>query len=744
MLKLSADNRDLKAKLDEANAKLKGMSGPSSPLGKLQSMFSAANVAIMGVVGVFGFLASKILGMARAAMNAEKQQAQLNAVLRSTGHAAGLSAGEVNRIATELSNATAASRSTILSGQTMLLTFTNIGRDVFPAATEALLDMTHVMTQGNVTAEAMSSQAIRLGRALNDPITGMTALRRVGVQFTEQQMAQVTAMVRTNNIAGAQAIILRELQREFGGSASAFGGTAAGQIQRLENAMAGLRRETGEQLLPGIRDLAGALTNLVKADSFHDGAKGIATDISTIMTGISGLIQLYTTGGGASGNFAAAMISAITPITAQWEYFMSVVREVYDLTGSPPPSSAQAAKTWADSMNPVMASWDYTLWAIGKFNELMGNTPPQRLTTAIAEQDRITADLVRRYGSIGVALQNTGDAGVAAYRRIQREISGLILSAETAAAVDPTGLIAAANALTTRQQPPAGGGGGNEWYKKQQELIKSLQGSWQQYYQFIGNEEAADTAQLQSNYDKQKFQFDELLRYRVISQQQYNQALIGLEAGRFRQEEELAIKHNIALRTIQEDWLNGFKSAYSSFESATKDALQETLTGENGWDAWQKSMKKILQQLVVDLGYAVAKALLLQAVSASIGGPTGVGGGFIGGMIKKAFFEKGYMPSYAKGHIPVLASGSMPSDHFPAYIGTREAVINAESTRANYGLLAAMNANPGASLGGGGDMNITVNAEVDGEVLFRVNEKRRNQQALAMGAQNYGRRSVYR
>lgn len=713
MLKLSADNRDLKAKLDEANAKLKEMSGPSSPLGKLKSMFSAANVAIMGVVGVIGFFASRIMGMAQSAMAAERQQTQLNAVLQSTQHIAGLTAGEVNRIATELAGATAASRGTILSGQTMLLTFTNIGRDVFPAATEALLDMTTVMTQGNVTQEAMSSGAVRLGRALNDPITGMTALRRVGVAFTDQQELQIKAMVRAGDVMGAQRVILSELGREFGGSARAFGNTTAGQIQRLENAMAGLRRETGEKLLPGIGNLARALTDFVKSGSaFSDSSKGMAQDVSTLLTGISGLIQIFNS---LSSNN----------------------------------SSSSWAKNFASNMNLVTASWNYTIWAIEKFNELMGNTDSQRMTAALSAQDRLSQELIKKYGSIDAALTHTGDAGVQAYRRITAEVEALRnrmnnVQGQARVAAD---MFESSFARMRRQGNISGGPTEEEikaWNNKVKQLTDNLQSSWQQYYQFLGDQERADTAQMQSNYDKQKQQFSDLLRYRIIDRQTYNQALIGLEAARFRQEEELAIKHNIMLRTIQEDWLKGFQSAYSSFESATKAALQETLTGENGWDAWQKSMKKILQQLVVDLGYAIAKAMLLQTVSAAIGGPTGVGDGFIGGMIKKAFFKDGYIPSFAKGRIPVLANGMMPADHFPAYIGTREAVINAESTRANLPLLAAMNANPGASMGGGGDINVTVNAEVDGEVLFRVNEKRRQERATALGMQNYGRRSVYR
>lgn len=70
----------------------------------------------------------------------------------------------------------------------MLLTFTNIGGEVFPKATETLLDMATAMSGGMTPgAEALTSQAIQLGKALNDPINGITALTRVGVTFTEGQ-----------------------------------------------------------------------------------------------------------------------------------------------------------------------------------------------------------------------------------------------------------------------------------------------------------------------------------------------------------------------------------------------------------------------------------------------------------------------------------------------------------------------------------------------------------------------------
>jgi hypothetical protein len=79
----------------------------------------------------------------------------------------------------------------ILSGENMLLTFTNIGRDVFPMATETMLDMSQALGQ-DVTASAM-----QLGKALNDPVAGITALTRVGVTFSEEQKAVIESLAAT-------------------------------------------------------------------------------------------------------------------------------------------------------------------------------------------------------------------------------------------------------------------------------------------------------------------------------------------------------------------------------------------------------------------------------------------------------------------------------------------------------------------------------------------------------------------
>lgn len=146
---------------------------------------------------------------------------QTNAVLTSTGGAAGISSDGISQLTETLSKKTATDQAVIRSGENMLLTFTNVkngvgaGNDIFNQATGTILDMSKALGQDT------KNSAIQLGKALNDPIKGVTALQRVGVTFTDQQKQQIKTMVASNDTMGAQKIILAELNKEFGGSAAA-------------------------------------------------------------------------------------------------------------------------------------------------------------------------------------------------------------------------------------------------------------------------------------------------------------------------------------------------------------------------------------------------------------------------------------------------------------------------------------------------------------------------------------------
>ena len=231
----------------ETQGWLSGLQGSAAKgFGGLQKAVGAGLLGGLGLVTAgFSGLAvafSDSVDLARIQEDAEKQ---LAAVLASTGEAAGLTAAEVKGMAKELQGVTNFGDEAILTGQNLLLTFTGIGEDVFPRATETMLDMATALG-----TDAKGS-AIQLGKALNDPIAGISALSRVGVSFTEQQKEQIKALQESGDLMGAQTIILDELAKEFGGSARALVDPA----DQMKNAWNGLKETIGAGLLPVIEGL---------------------------------------------------------------------------------------------------------------------------------------------------------------------------------------------------------------------------------------------------------------------------------------------------------------------------------------------------------------------------------------------------------------------------------------------------------------------------------------------------------
>lgn len=189
------------------------------------------------------------------AREAQKVGAQVNAVIKSTGGVAGVSAKAVDQLANAISRKTGIDDEQISSAQAMLLTFTNVrnAQGVFSSATKAAIDLGVATKTGPVQAATL------LGKALNDPAKGLSRLTRVGVTFTDQQKAQVAAMVKSGDTAGAQKVILEELNKEFGGSAKAQ--ATAGE--KASVAFKNLKEQIGTALLPVIDRLANAITTQV-------------------------------------------------------------------------------------------------------------------------------------------------------------------------------------------------------------------------------------------------------------------------------------------------------------------------------------------------------------------------------------------------------------------------------------------------------------------------------------------------
>ncbi len=227
------------------------VSGLEKKAGKLGGILKGglmlgAGAAVAGI----GALGAVLVSSVSAASEAEDIQAQLNAVLKSTGGVAGVTADAINDHALALSRVTKFEDDAIVASSALMLTFTKVGKDIFPQATDATLDMAQAMGMD------LNSATMLVGKALNDPVKGMTALTRSGIQFTEEQKEMVKSMVEAGDAAGAQQIILKELETQFGGSAKAAGETLGGQMEILKNQFGNVKEEIGGAMLPALTELA--------------------------------------------------------------------------------------------------------------------------------------------------------------------------------------------------------------------------------------------------------------------------------------------------------------------------------------------------------------------------------------------------------------------------------------------------------------------------------------------------------
>jgi len=197
-------------------------------------------------------------GLFALAGQGEEAQAKLKSSFDSMGASAFTSIDKLNAHAEALQNATTFDDEAINEMQSVLLTFGNVTGDTFGTASEAILDMSAKL------GTDLQSSAIQVGKALNDPVKGISALSRVGVSFTQDQKDMVKQLAETGDMAGAQAIILGELEKQFGGTAEAMAQTGTGQAKQAMNALGDAGESIGQFLVPVVSKLAGWVKTLAE------------------------------------------------------------------------------------------------------------------------------------------------------------------------------------------------------------------------------------------------------------------------------------------------------------------------------------------------------------------------------------------------------------------------------------------------------------------------------------------------
>lgn len=223
----------------------------------LQTMGTNMTLAITAPLAGLGVWA------VRASEKQQQAMAQVRQGLISTGNTAGKTMEDLTSMARKMQRETLFGDEDILQGATaQLLTFTNITGKNFDKTQQAALDVSSRLYGANANAESLRNTSIMLGKALNDPVANLGALSRAGIQFSVAQKEMIKRLVSAGKLETAQAIILEELNKQYGGSAKAAADASNG-VKQLLNAASDLAEEFGKILTPVVKKLVDTLRVLI-------------------------------------------------------------------------------------------------------------------------------------------------------------------------------------------------------------------------------------------------------------------------------------------------------------------------------------------------------------------------------------------------------------------------------------------------------------------------------------------------
>lgn len=232
-------------------------------------------------------------GLIEAGEKAQQSDDRIGAVAKSMG-LFGNSAGAVTDRLSKLADQTAINdgldANSVKMTEAKLLTFKSLAKSagetggMFDKVTQAAINM------GAAGFGDAASNAKFLGRAMDDPIKGLTAMTRVGVTFTAQEQKAIKAMVAHGHTSEAQAAILDKLQHKFGGVAEATATSSAKMRASWDVA----KEQMGKTLLPMFDKVAGFITGKV-------------------IPAVSGFVGGMQDGSGMGGKFAHFLKSELEP-----------------------------------------------------------------------------------------------------------------------------------------------------------------------------------------------------------------------------------------------------------------------------------------------------------------------------------------------------------------------------------------------------------------------------------------------
>lgn len=272
----------------------KGLTAINGPLNGVSGRFSALNSLVNSSAGKMALFGAAMAGSALAVAssvkefdNYERQQLKVQQLLETTGYAAGLSSKALEDNANAVALATLASVEEINDAQGVLLSFKAVQGETFTDAIMLAQDMAAVF------GGSAKEKALQLGKALESPTEGLTALKRSGVSFTESEKDMIRQMDATGQRAEAQRFILEKLADQVGGSGRAQAGGLSGSVDTLGQRWDELQRKwaassgTAKTVQGWIDSLAASLNSL--GESIEPSVDGLTNKLAELQDSMNGV-----------------------------------------------------------------------------------------------------------------------------------------------------------------------------------------------------------------------------------------------------------------------------------------------------------------------------------------------------------------------------------------------------------------------------------------------------------------------
>jgi len=292
--------KDAEATLRRIENEVKQANSALRKMGKSAQAATSAYKLLGTAVTAIG-LGRTFSSILQATVEQERVVAQLNQTLESTQGAAGRTSRELQEYASTLQDLTTYGDEAVIAAEAMLLTFTNIRDVTFDRTMRAVLDLSTAMGQD------LKASVLQLGKALNDPVKGLSALSETGIQFSASQKSVIARLQEMGRTAEAQSVILEELERQFGGSAEAARNTLGGALAGLKNAWGDLF-EVDPKGLTDTVDSINELNEIITSPEFKDAVQTLAKAVIDIAGGAADTVKTIVGLTEFLGESAAAMM----------------------------------------------------------------------------------------------------------------------------------------------------------------------------------------------------------------------------------------------------------------------------------------------------------------------------------------------------------------------------------------------------------------------------------------------------